>query len=420
MQPAQLCQQRPNSRGDNELAAAATTSPHCESPTSIDAALPSSLNCLVPSAHEPYAWTPVQQWQHGFIESKYYMGTYVNTLSLNLQTTGLDWLDLQLPQDAVPPRLTPRCSLLGSGMILCSGIVRTTPIYDVDKRSVSSGYLSRLPEGMRPLDALPFAALGQEAAGKSLKCKVQPELVKLMVTPDGWIRCLSEHAEKMFIDLSAVRFCLGGGLAIRDEVRLHTCDLPSCRVIMLQGSLAERSFPVDSVNPLTELPMACRPESSVSFVVAGTRLGSHHLVTVKPTNAYGLGAEVLWSDAILDFDIINLSGIMYEACSTALQHSIEARDWSDNRKKLVVFEFQKILLKRYGTLRAAWQQAFDTESLGSINFTKFGFGCKAVGYKGNLFRLWRMFDESGNGEITLSELAMDVGKLDTRVLPALQ
>jgi len=141
---------------------------------------------------------------------------------------------------------------------------------------------------------------------------------------------------------------------------------------------------------------------------------------VKPTDAYGLGAEVLWSDATLDHDVINLTGIMYEASAAALQHLIGGPDWSGNRKKLVVFEFQKILLNKYGSIKAAWNQVFDTEYIGFINFTKFGLGCKAAGYKGNLFRLWRMLDEDGSGEITVEELGLEVGKLETRALPVLE
>jgi len=384
--------------------------------TTLSPLLPSAPLDVAP-AFFPYRWMPVQRWQHGFTESKFFMGTFVNTLSLDLSGMDLAWNDMQLPDHASRPRQVPRCCLLGDGMILCSGMVRVTSQQDAGPEYLSSGYLARLPEGMRPTSALPYTGLCQEVAGKARSRGQEPQLVMLVVTPDGWIQCLSEHAAHSFVDLSAVRFCLGRGVAIRDQVRLHTCDLPGSRLVMLQGSLSGSSFQRDSQPPLTQLPPACRPKGDLAFVVPGARVGSHHLVSVTPTDAKGFGANVMWSDAMLDHDVINLTGIMYEVGPAGLQHSIGGREWSDNRKKIVVLEFQNILLKKYGTIKAAWDQIFDTEFAGHINFTKFGLGCRAAGYKGNLFRLWKMLDDDGGGEITLDELEMDHGQLECSALP---
>jgi hypothetical protein len=362
----------------------------------------------------------VQKWQHGFAEGKFFLGTFVNTLSMILQAADFAWYDMEVPMGAPEARQTPRCCPIGDGITLCSGMVRTAPRFDIDPNTSSNLYLARLPDGMRPTEALPFAALAQEVVGKASRRGPEPKLVMVVVTPDGWIQCLSEQAANSCVDLSAIRFSTARGVAISDEVRLHTCDLAGSRFVMLQGSLAERSFPVNSVGPLAQLPPACRPAADIHFVTVGARVGSHHLVTVKPTDAYGLGADVMWSDSILDHDEINLTGIMYEVAADALQHVLGGPDWSSNRKKLVVFEFQKILLKKYGNFQAAWNQAFDKEYVGHINFTKFGLGCNAAGYKGNLFRLWRMLDEDGSGEITIDELGLDVGKLETSALPVLQ
>jgi len=345
------------------------------------------------------------------------MGTFVNTLSLNLSWTDLSWQELSLPDRAAEPRLPPRACPLGAGMIICSGMVRGV----ADPTGLPNAYLAQLPEGMRPASALPFIGLGRQVSGKKDRNAPEPQLTMLVVMPDGWIVSSSIHAPHSYVDLSAVRFSLGRGVGICDEVRLHTCDLAGSRVVMLQGSLAERSFPQQCHTPFCQLPPACRPASEVVFVVSGVRAGSQHLITIKPTKCQSkhLGADVIWSDAFLDHDVIHLTGVMYEVASDALEHTLGGPDWSANRKKLVVFEFQRILLRKYGSLTKAWHEAFDIEYVGHINFTKFTRGCKAAGYNGNLFRLWRMFDEDGSGEITLDELGIEVGKLDC-TLPVVQ
>merc|ERR1712185_334915 len=83
-----------------------------------------------------------------------------------------------------------------------------------------------------------------------------------------------------------------------------------------------------------------------------------------------------------------------------------------NRRIIVVSEFQKILLKRYGSFQTAWSEAFDKEYCGFINFAKFSVGCKHAGYSGNISRLWPMLDDDHSGEITIDEIAMNVGEVE--------
>jgi hypothetical protein len=265
----QLCEQQQNlrpagSRAFGQAEKATVSAPKanaCEENGSGGAALPAISRTFLdetPSVHQPYRWTPVQRWQHGFVEGQYFLGTFVNTLSLNLQDAEIDWHDMDLPSQALEPRHLPRCCDLGSGFILCIGMVRAALQHNDSADGSTKILLARLPEGMRPPVALPFAALGQEVSGKVWHRGVEPQLVLLVVRPDGWIQCLSENAANSIVDLSAVRFSLARGVAISDEVRLHTCDTPTGRYVMLQGSLAERSFPVHSHSPLAHLPPACR------------------------------------------------------------------------------------------------------------------------------------------------------------------
>merc|ERR1719162_291121 len=111
---------------------------------------------------------------------------------------------------------------------------------------------------------------------------------------------------------------------------------------MLQVSLFEHGFQTHGGKCLLSLPETCRPAHEMKFVVAGRRAGGFHLLTIKPSFAFGVGADVFWSDGMLDFDMINLSGVIYQASPEALKLSVEVVTCNSNRNKIVVIEFQKM------------------------------------------------------------------------------
>lgn len=399
------------------LKATDETAPPAEQPTERSPVVrqPSSVS------HQPYRWPPIQRRQHGFIEGKYFMGTYVNTLSMNFDIEGTTWQEMNMaPHDffSVSP---PLSAVVGGKLVICNGMVNGVFPQDHSPAEGKNAYIARLPEGLRPMSTLHFAALGRIDFKQALSSQPKAAtsdavLVWLVVTPDGWIQGVARNEKRCIVDLSAVRFCLGRGVAIADEVRLHSCDVGGSRLVVLQGALDRRIFSQHGLTNLTYLPQACRPKTEIAFVVSGRRAGGFHLVTVKQTAIRGFGAEIIWSDSLWEHDRINLSGVMFETTADALQHSLEVAQWTENRKKVIVSEFQKAILKRFESFDTAWNEAFDIEQLGYINFSKFGHGCRKSGYTGNLSRLWAMLDDDASGEITLDELSMDYGQPNTEAL----
>mmetsp|Transcript_113028 Transcript_113028/g.200349 ORF Transcript_113028/g.200349 Transcript_113028/m.200349 type:complete len:550 (+) Transcript_113028:94-1743(+) len=372
-------------------------------------------------SHSPYHWSPIQRRQHGFIEGKYFMGTYVNTLSMNFDIEDATWQEMDMAPDNFLIVTAPLCTVVGGKLVICNGMVNGIFRQDHSSAEGKNAYIARLPEGLRPRAALQFAALGRIDTKCALSAQPKEAtsdtvLVWLVVTPDGWIQGVARHEARCIVDLSAVRFCLGRGIAIADEVRLHSCDFGGSRMVVLQGILDRRIFSQHGMMRLTYLPQACRPKTETVFATSGRRAGGYHLITVKPTDTIGFGAEIIWSDSIWEHDGINLSGVAFEAAAESLQHSLEVAQWTENRKKIIVSEFQKFILKRFESFDTAWQEAFDIDHLGYINFTKFGHGCRKSGYTGNLSRLWAMLDDDQSGEITLDEFSVELGEPNTGAL----
>merc|ERR1712008_463943 len=74
---------------------------------------------------------------------------------------------------------------------------------------------------------------------------------------------------------------------------------------------------------------------------------------------------------------------------------------------IAAMDFQKYLVRRFGSIENAWRTAFDPEGKGAVNFTGFGFGCKAAGYVGSPSRLWTSFDQDLDGYIPVERLSFD-------------
>mmetsp|Transcript_89441 Transcript_89441/g.164054 ORF Transcript_89441/g.164054 Transcript_89441/m.164054 type:complete len:443 (+) Transcript_89441:132-1460(+) len=375
----------------------------------------------------PYAWNPVQVRCHR--DQDYFVGTYVNSLSVDLDFADAKKLPLQLaPGISAAPGSPepPCCKLIGSNLILCQGVALgrcfREPQFSESLRCRNLR-LAKLPRGMRPDRSLQFAALMREASvvtsvGSPGVVTCKPHLVTLMVMPDGWILAMASHDAGLegkrplsAIDLSAVRFCIGGGLSLVDHVCLYQCEVAGTRLVVLQGMLAERRYQENSAliseRPLALLPESCTPPNELYFVTAGARTGGFHLLLLSPTENYGAGCgvKISWKDAVWSRDQISLSGIIYEVAPTALEHSLFEFCWSWESSRIFIREFQGLIIRKCHSLEDAWREVFDTDGDGSINFTEFGLGCKAVGYVGNVMKLWAALDDDLSGSISLDELS---------------
>lgn len=72
--------------------------------------------------------------------------------------------------------------------------------------------------------------------------------------------------------------------------------------------------------------------------------------------------------------------------------------------------FRKMLYARYGTLPCAWRVGLDRDGNGKISFGELRQCCHALGFTGNLKKLWQDMDTSGDGFISLQELDPEAHK----------
>jgi len=363
----------------------------------------------------PYHWRPVQVRQHEQkSEMSYTVGTYVNTLSMSVESKTFvgasSHLIRMVPNNfsAIQPLW---CYLVGGSFVICRGVVVGTCPREHDPESGRNMRIARLPVHMRPRHVLQFAALSREAYGVDGHIAYSSHLVTLVITTDGWISGVSSRETEGAIDLSAIRFSIGGGISLVDEVSLHTCDVAGTRLVTLQGVLTERFFAVHSSKPLALLPESCRPPRELPFVVAGTSPGGFHLLMTRPSKGMGVGGDLMWRDSIWNHDQINLTGMMFEVAAEVVSISTLGTKWTGETLKVFVKDFQNFLIRKFGSIETAWTVAFDTDGSGSINFTEFGLGCKASGYVGNATRLWAALDEDRSGEISLEELNTGVPQM---------
>jgi len=377
----------------------------------------------------PLSWVPVQMTEHdGYSpDEKYFVGTYVDSLSVNFQFPGVDEKPLPLESRFEAPGAPPSWFVLGDGLIMCKGVA----VGFFPREPDSSGRcrnlrIARLPRSARPSRSLQFPGILREVhATQGGRVACSSHLLTLVVTPEGWILGLAAHASAPTrcdagmpalgcsrdgatgaIDLSAIRFSIRGGISLIDSVTLQECNVAGTRLIILQGHLSERCFRTDRAKPLSLLPESCRPPRNLNFVVSGSRAGSFNLLAVQPAKSFdaGCGAELLWRDSVWIKDDIHLSGIIYEVEPRALGHSLIDMKWSTKSGKIFLKEFQTLLTRKFGSVAEAWSKAFDTDQSGSINFTEFGLGCKAAGYVGNVMKLWAALDVDHSGDISLEEL----------------
>jgi len=72
--------------------------------------------------------------------------------------------------------------------------------------------------------------------------------------------------------------------------------------------------------------------------------------------------------------------------------------------------FRTLLKRKYGSVVAGWRR-IDQDKNGRLSFYEFCNACRAMGYTGNLKKLWKELDENGNGFISLMQLDPEVGRI---------
>merc|ERR1719159_1952142 len=73
--------------------------------------------------------------------------------------------------------------------------------------------------------------------------------------------------------------------------------------------------------------------------------------------------------------------------------------------------FRRLLITRYGTVYRAWRLALDRSGDGKLSFVEFTSACRAVGFSGNIKKLWHELDDDNSGVISLAEIDPPVNKL---------
>eukprot|EP00929_Paragymnodinium_shiwhaense_P036700 TRINITY_DN19634_c0_g1_i1.p1 TRINITY_DN19634_c0_g1~~TRINITY_DN19634_c0_g1_i1.p1 ORF type:complete len:261 (+),score=46.87 TRINITY_DN19634_c0_g1_i1:73-855(+) len=75
---------------------------------------------------------------------------------------------------------------------------------------------------------------------------------------------------------------------------------------------------------------------------------------------------------------------------------------------------KRILVKKYGSIVAAWNEVLDTDGSGEVSYTEFLAACRAAGVHGNLGSVFREMDKDDSGQITIKEFdptfAMDFSR----------
>lgn len=356
-----------------------------------------------------YHWRPIQIKDHDQPpdDPGHTLGTYINTLTYDLDVptlTGAKPCQVRLEPRNFSSHGSLWCYIVGDGLVICRGTVVGTCPKDHDPDNGRNMKIARLPVEARPRRGFQFAALSREAYNVDGHVTYTSSLVTLSVTPEGWICGHSSREMEGAIDISAIRFCLNGGISLTDEVSIHTVDVGGSRFVCLQGTLSPRFFVIHSKKPLAMIPESCRPRGEIPFVTSGSGRGAFNLICVRQQRGGGIGGDLMWKDGVWNHDEVHLTGMMYQVAADAMPHSLVNSSWAPEILVVFVYEFQKFLISKFGSIEDAWYEAFDTDGSGEINFTEFSIGCKKAGYVGNATRLWASLDEDRGGSIDLDEL----------------
>jgi hypothetical protein len=269
------------------------------------------------SVQAPYHWAPAQ--------TSFSVATKVGTLSMDVDFTKFENIvthPIRLEPKNFIPRQTPRCHLIGGDFVICKGLVVGKCPRHHEPESGKNCKIARLPTQFRPQKVLSFAAISREAYAVQGSICYSSFLVTLLVTPEGYILGVGGREPEGCIDLSAIRFSTSKGIALVDDVSLHTCDIQGTRLVTLQGQLSNRWWTRDHRHPLAALPESCRPPEKTFFVTSGNSSGGFHLLQIQPSHSFGCGGDVMWKDGIWNRDKLNLSGVFYEIHPNALKHAV--------------------------------------------------------------------------------------------------
>ena len=314
-----------------------------------------------------YQWTPVHVRQPGQAACEpsrdlgnlaaFATGFYVNTLTMRLPRgvlQGAACRGLLLERELWSARGDRPWvyRLAGSlPLVVCSGVVARTACPRADAGGPLT--IGRLPEGMRPELPMRFAALLRQ---RNEYDSTSSRLVAVEARPDGQLVVELGGGglpAGSAVDLSAVRFCLGGGISLADGARLHVCDVAGTRLVCLQGDLEERRFAADGRRPLASFPAGCEPPAETAFVVPGGSTGFHLVSVGARSGARDREAcGVVWWDSQWHHDAVSLNGVVYEVSPEALAHGNPMLQQSLSEAQLMaVVLLQKHLLKRFGSQR---------------------------------------------------------------------
>jgi len=72
--------------------------------------------------------------------------------------------------------------------------------------------------------------------------------------------------------------------------------------------------------------------------------------------------------------------------------------------------FRKYLKSKFGSVMGGWRKGLDTDGNGRISFYEFCNACRAMGYHGQLKKLWRQLDTNMDGFVSLVELDPKAGR----------
>lgn len=338
--------------------------------------------------HQPFRWVPVQVKE---LEDNFFRGVYVNSLSLRFRLGHeVPWKRLDVDATKLFCESPVSFCLIDSNVVMCRGLVVRT------QSTPYTGMICQLPPSVHPSSAMIFAVLCREPNS-------QLSLKTVAVNRDGMI--LGSLQPGCALDLSGIRFAMHGGFPLIDGIQLFSCKVGSQRFGILQGRTSTRFFHVSEDRALASIPADFTPSQRIAFAIPGAREGGFHLLHLEPGTQ---GGQLQWSDAVWNRDELEISGVIFEMLGDVnCLPSALVSSWSEARRGIVLMDFHKLLLSKYGSLNLAWEEAFDIDDYGCVDFAQFSLGCRRVKYCGNVCRLWSMLDPRNTGAVTFDSLLGD-------------
>merc|ERR1719498_804658 len=80
------------------------------------------------------------------------------------------------------------------------------------------------------------------------------------------------------------------------------------------------------------------------------------------------------------------------------ERRMEAHDWAALKKQLI---------RKHGTITAAWRDCLDHNGNGKVSFADFSKQTRNLGFSGNIKKVFRELDNNNSGIITFNEVSPD-------------